>query len=181
MIDPLTAALSRMNWVARSKLQGAESAEDQSKATTELREALGEYFDRDMEFRQKELDEVKKGLRTMSDRLQKRAKAKDEIVDLQLQMIVNEAEGLGFFSGSDASNILPGLTGAAQLHPTDAYGSRWEPGMPQPAAPPDGTAPYPRRSQRGDVEDLLRKTVFVCSEAAVPLVAPSRLASRRLP
>ena len=107
-IDPLTAALNRVN-KARSRLQGAESEEDESKATTELREALGEYFDRDMEFRQKELDEVKKGLVDMSDRLQKRANAKDEIVDLQLQMIVNEAEGLGFFSGSDAnSNILPG-------------------------------------------------------------------------
>jgi len=103
--NPLKAAMSRVK-EARRKLQGADTQEDESEATTGLREALDEYFDLDMELRQKELDEVKKGLQDMSDRLQKRADAKDEIVDLQLQMIVNEAEGLGFFRGSDASNVL---------------------------------------------------------------------------
>ena len=42
----LTAALSRVNWQARLRLQGAESVEDESKVMAELREAFGEYFDR---------------------------------------------------------------------------------------------------------------------------------------
>ena len=109
-VDPITAALSRVYWQARLRLQGTASPEDEAKVTTELRAALREHFDRDLESRRKELDEIKKGLVDMSDCLKRRADAKDEIVDLQLQMVVNEAEGLGFFSGSDASNNLPGVT-----------------------------------------------------------------------
>ena len=112
-----------MYWQARLRLQGTASPEDEAKVTAELREALGEYFDRDMEFRQKELVEVKKGLVDMSDCLKRRADAKDEIVDLQLQMIVNEAEGLGFFSDADARNILPGVTFGGWSKPSPLFGT----------------------------------------------------------
>lgn len=102
--DPLTAAIQRVN-ETRRKLRVAKSEKDESEATSELREALGNYFDRDLEVRRKELEDVKKGLQNMSDRLKKRADAKDEIVDLQVQLMVNEAEGLGFFNGSDAGKV----------------------------------------------------------------------------
>ena len=142
-VDPITAALSRVKWQVRLRLQGAGSQEDESEVMTELREALGEYFDRDMESRQKELGEIKKGLADMSDCLKRRDRAKNEIVDLQLQMIVNEAEGLGFFNGSDAPSQEPhrvgwpwdgtATSGAAEKPPTPAR--PFAPGTAEPTIP----------------------------------------------
>ena len=98
-VGPLKTAMSRVS-DGQKKLQIAKSEEDQKKATSELRNALNEYFDVDMKARQQEIDTINAGLKKMEDGLQKRADAKDDIVDLQLQIIVNEAEGLGFFRKS---------------------------------------------------------------------------------
>ncbi|MDF1742123.1 MAG: hypothetical protein P1V19_00420 [Gimesia sp.] len=93
---PLKTAMSHVS-EGQKKLQSAKSEEDQKKATTELRKALSEYFDVDMKARQQEIDTINAGLKKMEGGLKKRSDAKDDIVDLQLQIIVNEAEGLGFF------------------------------------------------------------------------------------
>ena len=98
-VGPLKTAMSRVS-DGQKKLQSAKSEEDQMKATSELRNALSKYFELDMKARQQEIDTINAGLKKMEDGLQKRADAKDDIVDLQLQIIVNEAEGLGFFRKS---------------------------------------------------------------------------------
>ncbi|MEO2014998.1 MAG: hypothetical protein ABGZ53_11575 [Fuerstiella sp.] len=69
-----------------------------------LSRVLGEYFDRDMNACQREIDAINAGLKQMFDGFSKRATAKDDIVDLQLQIMVNEAEGLGFFRMSAPSS-----------------------------------------------------------------------------
>lgn len=102
-VSPLKTAMRRVA-EGQKKLQNAKSEEDQKKATSELRNALSEYFDVDMKTRQQEIDKINTGLKKMEGGLQKRADAKDDIVDLQLQIIVNEAEGLGFFRKSASSS-----------------------------------------------------------------------------
>ncbi len=97
--DPVKAAIFRVN-DAHRRFRKAKPEEDRTKAMTVLSKALGEYFDRDMYARQQEIDAINGGLKKMLDGLTKRATAKDAIVDLQLQIIVNEAEGLGFFRTS---------------------------------------------------------------------------------
>jgi hypothetical protein len=93
---------------ARGKLAGVEDPESERKALEELQQALGQYFDKDMEIRRAELERVRSGLNDMEARLQKRAAAKEGIVQLQLKMIINEADGLGFFSDGDASRVYGG-------------------------------------------------------------------------
>jgi hypothetical protein len=104
--DERQASLARIT-EARSKLTAAENADAEGKALEELKAALGDYFDRDMEFRRAELARVREGLSSMEARLAKRANAKSAIVELQLKMIVNEAGGLGFFSDGDAGGVWP--------------------------------------------------------------------------
>ncbi len=84
---------------ARRRLAQAETEEEEATALEELRAALGSYFDQDLELRRKELGVVREELKRLQSLLQKRAAAKADIVDLQLQMFINEADGLGFFSG----------------------------------------------------------------------------------
>lgn len=103
---PLKVAMNAVN-KARQNVRSATSDEDRTKATTELRNALSKYFDVDLKARQQEMDTINAGLEKMQAGLQKRADAKDDIVNLQLQIIVNEAEGLGFFRKS-ASRTLHG-------------------------------------------------------------------------
>ena len=86
---------------SRQQLAAATIETEQRKAIHDLTTALGEYFDSDMQFRTDELKKIRDGLVNMQARFEKRTLAKDSIVELQLKMIVNEANGLGFFSGDD--------------------------------------------------------------------------------
>ncbi len=86
--------------------KSAKTKEGETRALLKLNAALGEYFDSDMEFRRKEIDEIKVGLRKMESLLERRVKSKRAIIGLQLRMIVNEAKGLGFFSGASISENL---------------------------------------------------------------------------
>lgn len=84
---------------AREKLRNAKTEEDETAAVKELETALGTYFDGDLEQRRKELEDVREELKQLDARLKKRTEAKAEIIALQLKMFINEANGLGFFSG----------------------------------------------------------------------------------
>ena len=108
-VDPVAAAMFQVN-DAHRRFRTAKSEQDRTKATTVLNRALSAYFDRDMNARQQEIDAINAGLKKMLDGLKKRATAKDDIVDLQLQIIANEVEGLGFFRTSESS---PGQPAAA--------------------------------------------------------------------
>jgi hypothetical protein len=134
--NPLSEARVRVANAYR-KLQAAKTDEAVATATSETREALSEYFDRDLESRQKELDEVRHGLEEMKNKLKKRADAKEEILALQIQMLENEADGLGFFSGADPTR------------PRSANPANPLYFVPQPQATPANTSPstlsVPRR------------------------------------
>lgn len=83
---------------ARMKLARAVSADDEAKATKELKEALSVYFLHDLEERDRLLKAVRADIEKMKQKLEKRSNSKSSIVDLQFKLFVNEASGLGFFS-----------------------------------------------------------------------------------
>jgi hypothetical protein len=91
----------------RAERSEPADAEAKGQALEALKSGLEDYFDRDMEFRAKELERVRTGLMKMAGQLEKRANAKSGIIALQLQMIINEADGLGFFSGGGVQAEWP--------------------------------------------------------------------------
>jgi hypothetical protein len=87
-------------------LRNSDNEADKEKALTELRKLLNTYFEEDMKRRQEELDEMEKRLAKLREQLDKRRTKMDEIVDLQIKVLVNEADGLGFFTSAAESNVL---------------------------------------------------------------------------
>jgi hypothetical protein len=81
-----------------SRLRQAKTIEAKERSKKALEALLGNYFDSDMKRRQAELDAVKQRVAKLEALFKKRPAAKDEIIELQLKMTVNESEGLGFFS-----------------------------------------------------------------------------------
>jgi hypothetical protein len=75
--------------------------QDPAKLEEALSRALTTYFLADMKNRVTELDQIKRRVAKMEAQLERRMKAKEEIIKLQTQVIVREADGLGFFAPSE--------------------------------------------------------------------------------
>jgi hypothetical protein len=65
--------------------------------------AVSNQFGRDMEYRESELTKLEERLNKLRQQLERRRRAKNEIIELQIKVLVNEAEGLGFGGNSSAS------------------------------------------------------------------------------
>jgi len=83
---------------AAVKVRDAQDAAAKSAATAELAKLLDEHFEADMRVRQQELAGIVARLEKLKAQLDRRRAKKQEIVDLQLKVALNEAEGLGFYS-----------------------------------------------------------------------------------
>jgi hypothetical protein len=81
---------------AVEKLKSAKNDADKTSATTELSKMLEKSFERDLERREHEIAQVEARVKKLRDQIEKRKKAKDDIINLRLKTIVNEADGLGF-------------------------------------------------------------------------------------
>ena len=76
-----------------------KAKEDKQKAAIkdELLKALDGYFEKDLKWRSSEIAAIQERVQRLQDRLDQRREAKDEILQLQLNVLENEAAGLGFF------------------------------------------------------------------------------------
>jgi len=92
------------------ELRAAETDEAKDEAKKATQTLLDGYFEADMKKREREIADIEARVKRLRAQLEKRRAAKDEIVQLQLKVIVNEAEGLGFFSAPPSN--LPGGMGA---------------------------------------------------------------------
>ncbi len=81
---------------AVEKLRSAKEGPDKEAAKKELLHLLEQSFTRDLEHREQEVAEVESRVKKLREQIERRKKAKDEIVGLRLKTIVNETEGLGF-------------------------------------------------------------------------------------
>jgi hypothetical protein len=89
---------------AVEQLRDAKDGEPKEKARAHLHDMLTEYFEKDMARRLADLKQMEERLKKLHDQLERRQTKRDEIIDLQIQVLVNQAEGLGFFSNEQTSN-----------------------------------------------------------------------------
>jgi hypothetical protein len=119
---------------AVQKLRSVKEGPEKEAVKKELSALLDKSFTRDLEHREQEVAEIEVRVKKLKDQIERRKKAKDEIVGLRLKTIVNETEGLGF---SDPQDLAPAPGKYREApHPTyDAF-------VPRP-----GKAPVPDRPQ----------------------------------
>ncbi len=84
---------------AMQKLKKAESDEDREEAREELRDALNEQYDKYLARQAKELKRMEEKLDELKSQLEKRRDAKEELVDLRLKTLENDANGLAWPGG----------------------------------------------------------------------------------
>jgi len=139
---------------AASAVRNAEDDDAREKATEELASALDEYFEQDMEARTKEVEEIQARVERLQAQLDRRREKKAEIIDLQLKVALNEADGLGFYSEPKDMMFNFQVPPPPMMMPMsgDTYGimTPQHPVMAAPPAPPvpaasPAPAPKPRR------------------------------------
>ena len=79
-----------------TQLLKSDSKDERTEAKKDLAAALTDLFDVMTESREQQIDELERRLQKMREQLEERNDRKQEIVDLRLQTIVNEANGLTF-------------------------------------------------------------------------------------
>jgi hypothetical protein len=87
---------------AIGKLKSAKNETEKATLSKQISQLLDKSFERDMQRREKQISDVEARVKKLRDQIEKRKKAKDDIVSLRLKTIVNEADGLGFPEGVDA-------------------------------------------------------------------------------
>lgn len=101
-------AVSDPEWATVEKLKDelGEAKDDKQKTalTDKLKGAVDKCFENDMKTRETELTRLQQRLDKLRAQLERRRKAKDEIVQLEVKVLANEAAGLGF-STSPASKV----------------------------------------------------------------------------
>jgi hypothetical protein len=85
---------------ATSKLKEAKSEEERQAAGKLLRSALERYFATDLEMREREIKGIQERVTNLDKLIERRRQARDQVISLQLEVLKNEADGLGFFSTS---------------------------------------------------------------------------------
>lgn len=98
-----------------NQLRGAEDDAKKGEITKQLESAVDKYFDEDMKARETELKNLEERLTKLRGQLDRRRKAKADIIQLQIKVLVNEAEGLGF---SPASDFVPAPNSPFYFHST---------------------------------------------------------------
>ena len=101
--------------VAAAAVSDAKGEDEKSAAQKKLNEALSKYFDNDMEQREKELKQVEERVTKLRELLERRRAGKQEIIDLEAKVALNQANGLGFYDGE--------VTGGPVAHPFFSYGN----------------------------------------------------------
>ncbi|MEX2306357.1 MAG: hypothetical protein WD738_02120 [Pirellulales bacterium] len=149
---------------AAEELNDAEDDDAKGKAEERLRELLSNYFEDDMARRQTELEDIEKRLSKLREQLDRRRTKKQDIIDLQVKVLINEAEGLGFFNNTTQSSFLftpPGnpfkITGPTfHLPPTHPRVAVPGAAPTPPATPARAAAPTPTSTPRPSALDVPR-------------------------
>ena len=99
---------------AAEKVRDAPDEAAKAAATKELTGLIDKYFEDDMTQREKELEAVTEcGVARLKSQLNRRRSKKDEIVELQVKVAINDADGLGMntppggFTGGPAGWMGP--------------------------------------------------------------------------
>jgi len=83
---------------AAAQVRDANDDSTRAAATADLTKLMDQYFEADIRVREQELADIESRLEKLRAQLDRRREKKQEIVDLQMKVALNEAEGLGFYS-----------------------------------------------------------------------------------
>ncbi len=97
MIHAQPEKMNRIREAANALVE-AEDDDAREDAERNLNEQLDEYFEEDMKRREEELANVERRVKELRELLERRREKKDDILRLQVEVLQNEANGLGFFS-----------------------------------------------------------------------------------
>jgi hypothetical protein len=125
----------------------AEDDDARDQAQERLEQILVDRFTEDMKRREQELADIEKRIQKLRALLDRRREKKREIVDLHMQVLLNEADGLGFFSGEAFDGVrVPGEM-HIEAYPGAGITTHAEmilaPQPAQPAQPPARVPPPP--------------------------------------
>jgi hypothetical protein len=129
---------------AAEAVRDAKGDEAKTAAQKNLTELLSKYYDDDMVQREHELKQIEERLTKLRELLDRRRAKKQDIIDLQAKVALNEAEGLGFYDNerpakggaSSFSVAMPQMEGKPN---SPFVKKRLDPGptpVPVPPAPP---------------------------------------------
>jgi hypothetical protein len=99
--------------VTTSAPETPREAQKKVELTKQLEAAVAEGFDEDMKVREGELSKLEERLNKLRAQLDRRRKAKSEIIQLEVKVLVNEAAGLGF-SGGPSQGLRRGFMGVSK-------------------------------------------------------------------
>lgn len=98
-MEPIPAEELAKTKELQDAIQSLKTSTDEvarKKATEFIQQQLASQFEDDLKQREKELAEVEQRVTRLREQLDKRKVAQKAIIDLRLQTIVNDADGLGF-------------------------------------------------------------------------------------
>lgn len=159
--------------------QSAGDDAARSKATAELKAGLEKQYDAYVEAQAKQITQLEERLQKLKEQLEKRRSAKERMVELKLQMVLSQAEGLGFpdsgFSNQSviSQQQLQRYSAPPVIRPNASYPGEpvpsgilpfppvrpvapqslqglFPPGLPAVDTPPPASAPSPPRAENGD-------------------------------
>ena len=84
---------------AAEAVRDAKDSQDKEAAQKKLVDTLNKCYDEDMVQREKELKQIEERLAKLRELLERRRAKKQDIIDLQVKVALNEADGLGFYDG----------------------------------------------------------------------------------
>ncbi len=99
---------------AFEKLKAAGTDEDKDNARDDLRSALESEYDKYLETQEQELSKMEDKLKELRSQLRKRREAKDDLVELRLKTLENDASGLGW-PGGESNNLFWHVAPASAL------------------------------------------------------------------
>lgn len=84
------------------ELRASENVAEKADLKMRLGNAVTDYFDEDVKARETELTNLEERVKKLRAQLDRRKAAKEEIIQLQLKVLMNDADGLGFTTESES-------------------------------------------------------------------------------
>lgn len=101
--DPRRKAERTLRDVTK-KLKQMKGEYDRDDAEVLLRPALEGYFAADLNGREQEIKGIQKRVDSLDKLIEQRRMARDQVISLQVEVLKNDADGLGFFSTSSSGD-----------------------------------------------------------------------------
>ncbi len=109
---------------AMQALKEAEGDDAKAEAEDKIRELLEVQYDQFLDANKKQIEELQTRLDNLKDQLERRRRAKSKMVDLEIQRVINESEGLIWpndkSNGNRANTIYRNFGRTSSQNPFDS-------------------------------------------------------------